>query len=83
MSIVAWFQQLAYEMVQCGLDTVFRVTNSDWTSETYLLEKWGRITHSSVILDWMTLKKEFVILALYMFYLFVLMMPRTHCGLGP
>ena len=45
-SIVSWFQQLASEMVECGLDSVFRVPNSDWTSETYILEDWGRITHS-------------------------------------
>ena len=42
VSMVTWFQQLAAEMVEHGLDTVFRVPNSDWTSETYVLEDWGR-----------------------------------------
>ena len=47
-NIVDWFADLASQMMELGLDTVFRIPNASWTEEVHILHKWGEIKAAKV-----------------------------------
>lgn len=43
-TLLNWLDELAHSFKKLGLDTIFRIPNTRWTSETYILEDWGKAT---------------------------------------
>ena len=41
ISLTMWIELLASNIVKQGMDTVFCIPNSTWTSEVFILEDWG------------------------------------------
>ena len=48
VSFTLWIETFAKHCTDNGMDTVFRIPNSTWTKETFILEEWGKATETLV-----------------------------------
>ena len=57
ITLTFWFENLAAFLETLGLDTVFRIPSSSWSSEVYLAIEWGQ-NKEAIVSPWVQSLKQ-------------------------